>query len=188
MLLTATLILSLSAGADLTPEKAAEIANDQAKAQAAVSAKYGNKKSTELTPDERRAMIKDQADADRKALDKHGISVKDWARYEQTQGRADYAAQKTAVKQLQEKEKAAAAAAAKGDAAGPKEIPIQRGFSDENPVVMEEKKGAAPRVDTSIAPGEMEGMDGQSGDSAKKKVPPPLYKKGSKKKGGRRHR
>jgi len=179
MLLTIALAALLSAD-DLNPQTAAVISREQDKAQAKVAEKYGNKKPSELSQEERREMIKDQAEADKAVLDKHGVDARDWARYEMRQGRGERGAQQQAEKALAEKEKEAEAEKAKA-AKEPREIPIQKGFNDQNPVVLEEKEGALPRVDTNLPPdavadqdatrGEVSGPPSGAKDAAKPEAP-----------------
>lgn len=133
-------ILCLALGADepMPPEQAAGIERQQQKAQAEVAARYGNKKPTELSPDERRAMAKEQANADKAVLEKAGVDPKQWARETLKRDRASYAQNKELVKGLEEKEKAAEAKK-KEEANAPKEITVQRGVTDQNPVTLDEK-------------------------------------------------
>ncbi len=133
------LCLALVADEPIAPEKAAVIQRDQSKAQAEVSAKYGNKKPTELSRDERKEMARDLADADKAVLDKAGVDPKQWARESIKRDRAGFEKNKELVKDLEDKDKAAAEAKKK-DAAGPKEITVQKGITDENPVTLEEKR------------------------------------------------
>ena len=136
-----TLCLALVADEPIAPEKAAVIERDQRKAQAEVSARYGNKKPTELSRDERRELDKDLANADKAVLEKAGVDPKQWARESLKKDRAGYAQNKELVKGLEEKDKAAAEAKKK-EGAGPGEIPIQKGISEENPVTLDEKQSA----------------------------------------------
>ena len=77
----ATLVtLSAFAGEELSPEKMAELQRAQKKAGEAVEKKYGNKKPSELSPDERKAMIKEKGDAEKAVLDKAGVDSKACAR------------------------------------------------------------------------------------------------------------
>lgn len=141
-LLTATV---LCADSSLTTGKAAQIERDQQKASLEVAKKFGNRKPNELSGDERREMIRAQAEADREVLDKHGVDPKTWASYSAHQSRDEYAAQKAQVKELVEKEKQDEEARAKA-AQQPTEITIQRGISDEKPVVLEEAKGGGQPI------------------------------------------
>ena len=132
------LCLSLVADEPMAPEKSAGIEREQQKAQAEVNAKYGNKKPTELSRDERSQLAKDLANADKAVLDKNGVDPKQWARDSIKKDRNEYAKGKALVKGLEEKEKADAKK--KADAANePKEITVQRGVSEENPVTLDEK-------------------------------------------------
>jgi hypothetical protein len=81
-----TLMVSVLAlpvlASDVDPDTAAQVGRDRQKALDEVAKKYGNKKSSELSGDERRARVKDEAEAVSRVLDKHGVSAKDMARYE----------------------------------------------------------------------------------------------------------
>lgn len=145
------LLLTLAAD-DLNPEKAAKIQKDRDKAMADVAKKYGNKKSSELSQDERREMIRDQREADSAVLDKHGVDAKDFARYEAKMSLQDRAATKAERERLDKKEQEDKKA--KEQQSGPKEIVIQRGFSDSNPVTLEENQGqeGAPVVEKGLPP------------------------------------
>ncbi|MBL9036952.1 MAG: hypothetical protein JNG84_00425 [Archangium sp.] len=136
----ATLVALLLTADELPPERAAAIEAESAKELRAVDAKYGNRKLSELSNDERRALGQEKAEAERKVLEKNGVSVKEWARESAKRSPKESAQVKQAGQQLEKREKDAAAAAKKG---GPKEIQVQRGFNDENPVVLEEAGGGA---------------------------------------------
>jgi hypothetical protein len=136
-----TLCLVLAADEVISADKAAEITRAEQKAQAEVSKKYGNKKSSELTGAERGQMIRDQAAAEKAMLEKAGIDAKTWAREQMKKSRDEYAAGKEKVKQLEAKEKKDAADAQKAaKEGGIKDVTVQRGFSDEEPVTLEEKQ------------------------------------------------
>ena len=134
---------------DLTPEKAAKIDREQTKALEAVDKKYGNKKSSELSSEERREAIRDRSAAEKEVLEKNNVSARDYTRYTGHMTREDREATKAAAARLEEKEKAAEKEKEK-PAGGPKEITVQRGFNDNNPVVLEEKAGAAPVVEKGL--------------------------------------
>lgn len=186
MLLTVAVAALLYAD-ELNPQTAAAIAREQAKAQAKVGEKYGNRKSSELSTDERRQMIKDQAAAEKEVLDKHGLDPRDWARYEARQGRAEREAQQQAEKALADQEQAEAAKAKAPQE--PQEIPVQRGFNDQNPVVLDEQAGAAPRVDTNLPPDAVADQDAAKGEaSAPSTSGPKDAPKAGAKKGGGKHR
>jgi hypothetical protein len=140
-----SLCLALVADEPMAPEKAAAIEHAQVKAQAEVDAKYGNKKATELSPDERKQRAKDLAAADKAVLDKNGVDPKQWARESLRKDRDQYAQGKQLRKDLEEKEKAADAKA-KAEANAPKEIVVQRGVSEENPVTLDEKANADGQI------------------------------------------
>ncbi|MEW5742018.1 MAG: hypothetical protein AB1938_24095 [Myxococcota bacterium] len=131
-------------------EQAAAIALDQRDAQAEVAKKYGNKKPSELTNEERAAMIRDQAAAEQKVLDKHGVDRSTWARQQMAKSPKEVAAQKEAEKKLDQKRQDEAKAKAEKDQAGEKEVEVQRGFSDANPVTMEEKPGEGVAVEQGL--------------------------------------
>src|SRR4051794_35867187 len=148
-----TLRFAAFADDDLTPDKTAKIERDKTKAMEDIDKKYGNKKSSELTSDERRAQIADRAAAEQQVFDKNGVTAKGYTAYTSKMNKEDRAATKAADAKLQAKEKAdaeAAAAAKKQAAAGPKEIPVQRGFNDNNPVVLEEKQGGEVVVEKGL--------------------------------------
>jgi hypothetical protein len=156
------LALTLTADDPIPPEKSAQIERDQAKAQDEVARKFGNKKSSELSQDERRQMIREQEAADKAVLEKAGVDPKQWARESAKRDRASFAQQKELVKDLAEKEKKAAEALKKAkELAKDKEITVQRGISDENPVIVDEKdaedgtvaveKGLPPDVESDQA-------------------------------------
>lgn len=131
-------------------EEAAAISLDTKEAQAEVAKKYGDKKPNELSNAERSQMIKDQAAAENKVLEKHGVDAHTWARQQMAKSPKEVAAQKDLEKQLAEKREADAKAAAKDKDKGPKEISVQRGISDANPVTMEEAESAGPTVEQGL--------------------------------------
>lgn len=139
------LCLALVADEPIAPEKAAAIDQAEQKAQAEVSAKYGNKKPTELSREERKALDKDLAEASKQVLEKNGVDPKAWARESLKKGRDEYAKNKELVKGLNEKDKAAQEAAKKR-ASQPQEIEVQRGVTEDNPVILDEKPPEAGAV------------------------------------------
>src|SRR3954468_729722 len=102
-MLVFALLLTLAAD-DLTPQKAAQVEKDREKAMADVAKKYGNKKSSELSPDERREMIQDQRAAENGVLEKNGVDAKDMARYQTKMGADDRAAAKNERERLDKKD------------------------------------------------------------------------------------
>lgn len=186
-----TLVIALGAE-PIPPDKAAQIERDQQKAQKAVDAKYGNKKLSELSADERRQLTKDRAEADAKVLDEHGVNAKQWARESLKKDRAQYADGKERVKALVEKEKADAEAAEKAKQAGTGEVQVQKGFSDENPVTLEEQQGGEPIVEKGLpsevaadeaAAAEQDRLEGNAFSESNKAAASPAPK--GKGKGGR---
>ncbi|MBJ6763963.1 hypothetical protein JGU66_24590 [Myxococcaceae bacterium JPH2] len=140
----------------LTPEKVAEIRRDESKAQAKVDAANGNRKPSELSSAERKEVIRQQSEASSQVLAKHGVSAKEYARYTARMGREDSAQADAAQKRQDEAAKVAAAQeAAKKPPEGPAngEIPIQKGFSDADPVELEATADAPPIVEVGL-PGE----------------------------------
>lgn len=131
-MLVAALVLVSLAAEPLTPQQAAQIRVDTDAAKAEVLQQYGNKKQSELTSEERRAVLRGQMEAERKVLQKAGVDPQTWARYEQTRSRADYAELAAAQKALED--------AKKGDKkkAGADEVVIQAG------VDVDEAKGDVP--------------------------------------------
>lgn len=179
-----TLVIALGAE-PIPPDKAAQVERDQQKAQKAVDAKYGNKKLTELSQDERRQLTKDRAEAEAQVLDKHGLDAKQWARESLKKDRAQYAEGKERVKALLEKEKAEAEAAEKAKQAGTGEVQVQKGFSDENPVVLEEQQGDKPLVEEGLpsdvaadeaAAAEQDRLEGGADSEPSKPAPAPAAK------------
>ncbi len=136
--LVTTLCLALVADEPLSAQQTAAIEHENDKAQAEISKKYGDRKPNELSADERREMTREQAAAEKKVLEKNGVSAKQWAKETQNVGRDEYSQRQAIKKDLAEKEKAAADAAKKA-AAAEKEIQVQRGISEENPVTLDEK-------------------------------------------------
>lgn len=147
----------LALGEGLTPEQLASIRRDEKAAEAKVQAAHGNKKSSELSAAERRQMIQEQQDAIQEVMDKHGVSRKDYARQTARMGPKQNEEVAAAEKTLEAKDKATKSAQSQEQGSG--EIQIQNGFSDENPVTLEEQEGAPPTVEDGLPTGE-EGMAG----------------------------
>jgi hypothetical protein len=193
MFLSLALVATLAA--DLPPDKAASIERAQEKGLAEVNKKFGNQPPEKMSNSDRAAYMKAVQESDQKALDKAGVSAKEWAEASQKGGRQALADRK-AAKELQAKQEAAAAAAAKkGDGNG--EVIIQRGFGDGAPVTLEEKGGGGGSisVEKGLPPGE--GMEGGGGtasgaagglEAVQKEAQESKGAKGAKKGGGGRHR
>jgi hypothetical protein len=128
------LAAQLALADDITPEQAAKVERENKKAQEDVAKKYGNKKSSEMSADERREMIADQKAANAKVLEKNGVSAKDYARYEVTANGAQRDAAKASGAALDKKEadqKAAAEKAAAKPADGSAGVVVEKGLPPE---------------------------------------------------------
>jgi hypothetical protein len=186
-----TLCLALVADEPIAPEKAAAIEQAEQKAQAEVSAKYGNRKPTELSREERKALDKDLADASKQVLEKNGVDPKQWARESLKKGRDEYARNKELVKELTEKDKAKDKAKADAAKKGPQEIEIQRGVTEDNPVILDEKpnEDGTVQVEKGLPPDAQRDLNeagdqgGASEAAAIEEAPAPKPSKG---KGGKR--
>ncbi len=139
----------------LTAEQLASIRRDEQAAMERVDKAHGNKKSSELSTEERRQIIEEQQRAIQEVMDKHGVSRKEYARQVARMGPEGNKAVAEAEKVLEAREQEAAQAAAKAAEApkeeekplAPEEIPIQRGFSNEKPVELEAIPGAPPIIE-----------------------------------------
>ncbi len=182
LLLAALSLAAPAFGADdvLNPEKAAKIDRDTDKALKEVDKKYGNKKPSELTSDERKAVIQERAAAERAVLDKHNVDPKTFTNYSARQTREERAATKQAGQALEAQEKAAEAdkAKEKEKAGGPKEITIQRGGGDNNPIIMEEKEGAPPIVEKGLPQDAQDDQNAAGGLTDSTSQPAPAKGKG----------
>lgn len=147
-----TLAVPAFAGDDLDPEKAAKIERDTEKALEKVDQKWGNKKPSQLTSDERKQVIADRAAAEREVFEKHNVDAKTYTKYTSRQTKEERAATKEAGQRILQQEKADAAKKdeEKKQPGGPKEIIIQRGGAGKDPIIMEEKDGAAPIVEKGL--------------------------------------
>lgn len=123
---------------DLTPEKRAKLQHDQQKAAEAVEKKYGNKKPSELSSDERKSLMKEKAAAEREVLEKAGVDSKEFARSGSKMSREEKANTDAAGRDLEAKEAAAAKEAGTKKPDGKKEIVIEKdGKSAGDPAVNE---------------------------------------------------
>lgn len=184
--LLAALSLALPALADdeFTPERAAKIERDTEKALQKVDKKWGNKKPSELTSDERKQVIAERAAAEREVFEKNNVDAKAYTKYTSRQTKSERAATKEASAKLEEQENADAEKAQKDkdtkQQGGPKEIVIQRGGAGKDPIIMEEKEGAPPIVEKGLP---QEAQDEQSDanamtDSSTQTAPAPAAGKG----------
>jgi hypothetical protein len=135
--LIAACLFATSALADSpTPEQLAAIDRDDKKAQADVAAKHGNKQSSEMSSEERSAMIAEQQAATSEVYAKYGVDGKEVARKEATltkEERKQVQAEKERLDK-EEADKKAAAAAKKDDKKDDKDdVEIVRGTGDDNP-------------------------------------------------------
>ncbi len=141
--LIATLLVSVTAVAqDLNPAMAAQIEHEQQKKFDEIDRKHGNKLPSEMSQDERRDIIHERAAAEEEVFEKHKVDRKDYTQYITKMGLDDRAAMKDAAKRLDEKDAEEKVKKESDDSApkDPKDIPVQHGFNDQNPVTLEEKK------------------------------------------------
>ncbi|MBM4380417.1 MAG: hypothetical protein FJ086_14160 [Deltaproteobacteria bacterium] len=144
---------SLAAAGDLSPAQKAKIQYEQQKALEEVQKKYGNRKPSELSNAERRAMAQEQAEADRKVLERNGVSHKDWAVSSVRMGRSEKSQVEAAGKELQAADEAAQKKkAGAAGSNGPSEVKIQRGFGNDMPAVMEDKGSSEPEIEIQRGP------------------------------------
>ncbi|MBX7098470.1 MAG: hypothetical protein K1X89_12205 [Myxococcaceae bacterium] len=156
--------------AQLDPAEIARIDAEQKDAAAAIEKKYGGRTGKELSLEERKAQADERAAAERAVLEQHGVSPKDWVKANARQSCDD----REAVKAESEKLARAKAEAQKPKPAEPpREIPVQRGISDKNPVVLEEKESSTPAVEQGLpaeAQDDQDALDaanGTGGDAPK---------------------
>jgi hypothetical protein len=145
---------------ELTPEKIAAIRRDEKAAQAKVDAASGNRKSSEMSNEERQKSIRDQQAAGLGVMEKHGVSDKEYSRRVARLTPEERDAVDRAEKKLEAEEKAKREAEQKkqqgegAEAQAPEDIPIQQGISEENPVELEAAEGAGNVVEEGLPPGE----------------------------------
>jgi|GEM_PF-5317307 len=136
--LSAALLLSAPALADLDPGQVGQIKDEQKAAVAKVHAAHGNKAEKDMSPEERTQQAQEENQASVGVLDKHGVSDKEFSRYTSQMDRSSQASAKAAEKDAAEKREAKAAEKAKP--AAPGEVQIERGekvSSTENGVEVE---------------------------------------------------
>ncbi|WP_342374701.1 hypothetical protein NVS55_25570 [Myxococcus stipitatus] len=169
MLVAALWVLPGVAGADdggeLTPEKVAHIRRDEATALQKVDDEFGNRKSSEMSNEERGQAIRKTSAATAAVLEKHGVTAKEYERFTARMGQEGNERAKAEGQRLDEQAKAAKAhhAAAAAKAAEEKEVSIQQGFDDENPVELESLEGDTPVVEIGIPVEDSEAMEGEGG-------------------------
>lgn len=132
-LFVSVLLLGFSAfaGEELSPEKLGQIEHEQNKAAAEVEKKYGNKKPSELSQDERRQMIKDKAAAEQAVLDKNGVDKKDYVHAQTRMNRDDREQAQRVTKNLEKKELEDEAKKKQG---GQKQIVVEHGLPPDDGV------------------------------------------------------
>ncbi len=133
-------------GQELTPERLGELRAEEQRAVDEVAKSHGNKKPSEMSREERDALIREQAAASAAVLQKHGVDAKDYARANAKLGRdgaARAASAQVANQQAHQKEQEAA----KEPKPPPPPVQVQRGINDQNPAVLEELPGADPIVE-----------------------------------------
>lgn len=131
--------------AELTPEKVAAIRRDEQQAEAKVNAEFGNRKPSEMSNEERSQAIGKQESASASVLEKHGVSAKEYARYTARMTPEDNERAKAEEKRLEAEARQPAQKPAEDG-----EVPIQQGFSDEDPVELETPEGAEPVVEVGV--------------------------------------
>ncbi len=166
--------LSLSAAGtavaadELTPEKVGQIKQEERAALAKVDQAHGGKKPSEMTSEERKQVIAEQAAAVDGVLQKHGVDSKAFARYSSTLSKDGLAeakvAEETAKKVAEEKALAEQVSKSKAEAdksaegagstEGQPEPVIQKGFSDDKPVELEAAPDAPPVIEVGLPEGE----------------------------------
>lgn len=144
--LAALLLAAPALAGELNPKSVAKIQREQKKATEEVAKAHGDRKPSEMSTAERKQVIREQAEAERRVLEKNGVEPKDLARYTARMSRAEREQLEAASADLEREEAdAAKAKAAKADSAG--QVQVQRGFSDARPVELEAKEGAPPVVE-----------------------------------------
>jgi len=94
---------------NLSPEQLARIRLDEKEALKKIDDAHGGKKPSEMSSTERRQIIEEQRQAVQAVKDKHGVSEKEYARQTARMGPKQNAEVAAAQKELEAKQKAAAA-------------------------------------------------------------------------------
>jgi hypothetical protein len=133
-LFVSVLLLGFSAfaGDELSPEKLGQLEHEQNKAAAEVDKKYGNKKPSELSSDERREMIREKAAAEQAVLDKNGVDKKDYVHAQTRMNRDGREQAKRTTKDLEKKELEDEARKKQGG--GQKEVTVEHGLPQDDGV------------------------------------------------------
>jgi len=166
---------------ELDAEKVARIRLEEQAALDAVNARHGNRKPSELSSEERRQVIEEQQAASTKVLEKHGVTAKEYARHTARMGPEGNEAVAAATKRLEAEAQAKKDAEARRQAE-PKEIPIQQGISEKNPVQLEGDTGTEsdPLVEQGVAENEVEAAPARKEPAPKQ----PSRSKRGKRRGG----
>ncbi len=132
-LFVSALLLAFSAfaGDELSPEQLGQIEHEQNKAAAEIDKKYGNKKPSELSQDERRQMIREKAAAEQSVLDKHGVDKKDYVHAQTRMNRDDREQAQRTTRNLDKKDLEDEARKKQG---GQKEIVVEHGLPQDDGV------------------------------------------------------
>jgi hypothetical protein len=149
LLSTCLTLPSLAPAGELTPDQVARIQRDEKEALDRVNAAHGNRKPSEMDNAERRQVIQEQKQAVQEALEKNGVTAKDYARHTARMGPKGNVEVEEATKRLEEQRKQAEASKTQQGQQS-REIQVQAGFSEDNPVTLEEQEGAGPTVEVGI--------------------------------------
>ncbi|ATB34590.1 hypothetical protein [Melittangium boletus] len=107
---------------NLSPEQLARIRLDEKEALKKIDDAHGGKKPSEMSSAERRQVIEEQRAAVQEVKEKHGVSEKDYARQTARMGPKQNAEVAAAEKELEAKQKAAAAAETRPEEIIPVEV------------------------------------------------------------------
>jgi len=134
------------AAEELPPEKVAEIQHAQDQARRKVEKQFGDRLPSELSNEERGALIRATQAAALEVFDKHGVTAKDFALQETRLDREELAAVKAAKEALIQREQAAREQAEKeaelrAAAEAEREVEVIVAPSDENPVELFREEG-----------------------------------------------
>lgn len=155
-LLVPGLVVSLFAvdarAEEVSPQKAAEVGRDRQKALDDVSKKYGGRKPSELSSEERRERVKDESAAVSKVMEQHGVNAKDLARYEATSSPKERAAASAKVEAAEKKQAEERAEAQKAQAAPAGAAGAGAGTTVENGVIIERGPQPGAKTDEQTKP------------------------------------
>jgi hypothetical protein len=123
------LVASTAFAKDLDPTEAVQIEREQEAATKKVNAAHGDKKPSEMDPEERAQVIDEERKARLEVLDRHGVSDKEFSRYQGKLTPEQRVQEKAAAKALDAKEAAAKAhpAADPNAAKPPDQVVVQYG-------------------------------------------------------------